>query len=101
VNAQVVGTAAIIAASFGVDAIDAAAVKQDTGQELADRFLLRSIASGADGGRTLRSALRRVRNRNALAGATLTTYEEDDITPDHTATVTTAAGNPIIEIDPA
>lgn len=92
--------AAITAAAFAVDSIDAAALATSAGQEVADRVLLRSIASGADGGRTVRSALRRIRNKNSIAGSTLTVTEEDDSTTDHTATVATAAGDPIISVDP-
>jgi hypothetical protein len=100
-NTQALAVAVITAAAFAVDAIDAAAIKADAGQELADRFLERAISGGSDSGRKVKSAFRRIRNRNAISGATLTTYEEDDTTPDHTATVTTAAGNPVTEVDPA
>lgn len=83
------------------NALDAAALALDAGQEIADRILARSIASGADGGRTIQDALRAIRNRRAIAAGTLTVYEEDDATPAWTGAVTTAAGNPINEIDPA
>ena len=83
------------------DAVDAVALADAACAEIADKLLGRSIAGGADGGRTVRSALRRIRNRVAIAAGTMTAYAEDDATPDHTAAVTTAAGNPITEIDPA
>ena len=67
---------------------------------IADKLLGRSIAGGADGGRTVTSAFRRIRNRNVLSAGTLTTYEEDDSTTDHTAAVTTAAGDPFTSVDP-
>lgn len=92
---------AIVAGTFGAGAIDAAALATDAGQEIADRILLRSLATGADGGRTVQEALRLLRNRRAVAGGTLTVFEEDDVTPDWTAAVTTAAGDPVDEIDPA
>lgn len=69
--------------------------------EIADRLLGRSIAGGADGGRTVTSAFRRVRNRVRIAGGVLTAYQENDSTVDHTAAVTTAPGDPITEVDPA
>lgn len=72
-----------------------------TAVQNADALLGRSIAGGVNGGRTVTSALRRVRNRLAIAAGTLTVYREDDTTVDHTAAVTTAAGDPISEIDPA
>ena len=72
-----------------------------TAVQNADALLGRSIAGGATGGRTVTSALRKVRNRVAIAAGTMTVYQEDDTTSDHTAAVTTAAGNPISEVDPA
>jgi hypothetical protein len=72
-----------------------------TAVQNADALLGRSIAGGANGGRTVTSALRRLRNRVAIAGGTLSVYQENDSTVDHTAAVTTAAGNPITEVDPA
>lgn len=68
---------------------------------VADAILVRSLAGGADGGRSVRQALAVLRNRVAIAGGVLTVYAEDDVTPLFTANVTTAAGNPISEIDPA
>lgn len=72
-----------------------------TAVENADALLGRTISGGANGNRTVTSALRVLRNRKAVAGGTLTVYQEDDVTPDHTAAVTTAAGNPVSEVDPA
>lgn len=66
----------------------------------ADKLLGRAIQGGADGGRTVKSALRKVRNKVEVANGTMTVYAEDDSTPDHTATVTTAAGNPLASVDP-
>ena len=60
-----------------------------------------SLAGGADGGRTVQDALRSLRNKSSIAGGTLTVCEEDDSTPAWTATVTTAAGDPLSSIDPA
>jgi hypothetical protein len=70
-------------------------------EAVADALLGRSIPGGANGGRTVTSALRKLRNRVAIAAGVLTVYEEDDATPSHTEAVTTAAGDPIIETDPA
>jgi len=83
-----------------VDALDAAAVAATGAAEIADKMLGRSIAGGADGGRTVTSALRRIRNRVAIAAGTMTVYQEDDAATDHTAAVTTTAGDPISQIDP-
>ena len=72
-----------------------------TTAQIADKILGRSLAGGADGGRTVSDALRSLRNKSAISGGTLTVYEEDDSTPAWTATVTTAAGDPLSSIDPA
>ena len=72
-----------------------------TTAQIADKILGRSLEGGTDGGRTVQDALRSLRNKSAIAGGTLTVYEEDDSTPAWTATVTTAAGDPLSSIDPA
>lgn len=88
--------------SFGEE-IQAHALSSElfTATEIADAVLGRNIAGGSDGGRTVTSALRKLRNRVAISGGTMTVYEEDDSTPDHTEAVTTAAGDPITETDPS
>lgn len=100
-NALAVGPGAIGATSFGVGAVDAASLATDAGQEIADRVLARSIAGGADTGRTIRQALQALRNKVAIALGTMTVYAEDDSTPAWTASVATTAGDPISSIDPA
>lgn len=72
-----------------------------TAVQNADALLGRNLAGGSDGGRTVKDALRASRNRRIIAAGTLTVYAEDDATPAWTAAVTTNAGNPISEIDPA
>lgn len=73
-----------------------------TATENADALLNRDMAAvSVTNTRSPINALRLFRNRAAIAGGTLTVYEEDDSTPAWTGAVTTAAGNPISEIDPA
>lgn len=96
-----VAAGGITAASFGAGAVDAVALSTDAGQEIADRLLARNIAGGSDGTRTVTSAMRKIRNRVNIAAGTMTVYQEDDATADHTAAVTTTAGNPISQVDPA
>jgi hypothetical protein len=68
----------------------------------ADEFLNRNIAGGGSGGpRTWKQALQALRNRTTVVTGTLTVYAEDDTTPSWTAAVGTAAGDPIVSIDPA
>lgn len=76
-----------------------------TATENADALLDRDMSTGTDSGsstvRTVRQALRALRNRAAISGGTLTVYKEDDSSPAWTGAVTTAAGDPISEINPA
>jgi hypothetical protein len=93
--------AAIKAKTDNLPAAPAAVSDIPTAVQNADALLGRNIAGGSSTGRTVTSALRRLRNRIAIAAGTMSVYEENDSTVDHTAAVTTAAGNPISEINPA
>lgn len=118
INATAIATGAITAAKFAAGAIDAAAIATDAigaaeisaaaGSKLADIILRRaftSTAAGSDGdtvaGRNALQALRALRNRVNVAAGTATVYAEDDSTSAWTAAVTTTAGNPISQVDPA
>ncbi len=84
---------------------DAAGVTP-TAIENADALLNRDMSVGADSGsptvRTVRQALRFLRNKWAIVGSTLTVNKEDDSTASWTATVTTdAAADPVTGSDPA
>jgi len=72
------------------------------GQQVADRVLLRALASGSDTGRTVQDALRPLRNKVAIGGSTLTVYQEDDTTSAWTGSITTGPSNagPLTAIDP-
>jgi hypothetical protein len=68
----------------------------------ADALLGRSLAGGADGGRTVKDALRVSRNKVVVTDTTITVYAEDDVTIAWTGTLTTdAAAHPITSVDPA
>jgi len=72
----------------------------------ADTLLNRDMSTGSDSGsttvRTVRQALRMLRNKWTLAAGTLTVYKEDDSTSSWTAAVSTdAAAVPVIGSDPA
>lgn len=88
-----IATGGIVAASFAASAVDAAALATDAGQEIADRILVRNIASGADGGRDVRSALYALRNKVALDGSTGTVYQTDDTTASWTMSIATVSTN--------
>jgi hypothetical protein len=73
---------------------------------VADALLDRNMATGTDSGsptvRTVRQALRFLRNKWSIGGTTLTVTKEDDSTASWTATVTTDAGGaPVVGNDPA
>jgi hypothetical protein len=106
-DAQLAGLTPLTAAGVRT-AVGLAAANLDTqlgalpsAAAVADKLLGRAVAGGADGGRTVGQALKALRNKVEIAGGLMTIYESDDVTPSWTATVTTAAGNPISGVDPA
>lgn len=96
-----VAAGGIAATSFAADAITSTVLAQSAAQEVADEVLNRNLAgSGSGNTRNVRNALRSIRNRVRNNGGTLEVYEENDSTIAWTAALTTAAGNPITEVDP-
>jgi hypothetical protein len=96
-----VAAGGITASSFAADAISASALSAAAAQEMADEILNRNLAGGGSGNsRNIRNALRGLRNRVRNQGGTLSIYEEDDTTIAWTAATTTAAGDPMTELDP-
>lgn len=93
---------AIDAAAIATDAIGSAELAQSAAQEIADEVLNRDLVGGSSASsRNVRNSLRALRNKQAISAGTLTVYQEDDTTSAWTATVTTAAGDPVVTIDPA
>lgn len=106
-----VGSGAVTTASFAAGAIDAAAIAanavgaselaQDAAREIADEVLDRDLAGGASGGTYgIRNAFRRLRNRVQITGGNMLVFQEDDTATAYALQVTTAAGDPITEVDP-
>lgn len=99
----------ITAGVIATNAIDADALATDAVTEIADGILARDIGSGSNAlttlnERTVRSALRALRNKSAIVGSTLTVCKEDDDTdtPAWTAAVSSSASaDPVTGIDPA
>ena len=92
----------IAATAFAAGAINAAALAQDAAQEIADEILDRDLVGGSSGNtRNVRNALRALRNRVAIVAGTATVYTEDDVGVAWTAVITTTAGDPISEVNPA
>jgi hypothetical protein len=93
------------AATRTLTAIGAGVLNSAARNEIADSLLDRDMAAGTDSGsttvRTVRQALRFLRNRWFISGGTLTVTTEDDATTSWTGAVTQTAGNPVSEINPA
>lgn len=68
---------------------------------IADALLARNVSGGSSTGRTVKQALHVLRNKTDITAGTLTVYDTDDVTSSFTAAVTTTAGDPISQIDPA
>lgn len=111
-NGVSVAPGGITSPSFGAGAIDSAAIAPDAigaselaasaATEIADAMLTRDMSAvTGEAARSPLNAFRRLRNRVGVAGGTGTVYKEDDATTAWTAAVTTAAGNPVSEVDPA
>ncbi len=88
------------------DWLTAAGTDSTFGAEVADAILNRNIATGTDSSsdsvRTLRSAVRQIRNKFSISTGVITYTKEDDSTTSHTAALTTdASADPIIAADPA
>lgn len=96
-------TAGVTVASGGIGSGAHAAAEMNA---LADAFLDRNMATGTDSGadntttRTVRQALRRLRNKEAIGAGTGTVYKENDSTASWTYAATTTAGNPLSAVDP-
>jgi len=94
-------TAGVVASN----SIDADALATDAITEIADGILARDIGSGTNAvtlnERTVRSALRALRNKSSIATSTLTVTTENDSTTAWTATVSSSAtADPVTGIDP-
>ena len=97
---QAAGTA------WGSGAITAASLAADAGAEIADAVLNRDMSTGTDSGsatiRTVRQALRFLRNKWSISEGTLTVTKEDDTTASWTAELSTTEGaDPVTGSDPA
>ena len=95
----------VTAAAVATGAIDADALAIDAVVEIADGLLDRDMSVGTDSGtstvRTVRQALRVLRNRFSISGTTRSVYRENDTTVDWTSTLQTdAAADPIVGDDP-
>jgi hypothetical protein len=107
--AQVVAydpTASIQVTSIATDAITASSLASDAVTEIADGILAREIGSGSGAGtvneRTVRSALRGLRNKTTVINNEMTVYKEDDTSTAWSATVSSSdSSKTITGVDPA
>jgi len=99
-------TAAYDPAKTAAQAGDAMALTSSERNSTADALLNRDMSTGSDSGsttvRTVRQALRFLRNKWSISAGTLTVCKEDDSTASWTSAVTTTPGqDPITATDPA
>jgi 3-polyprenyl-4-hydroxybenzoate decarboxylase len=85
-----------------IQTIDDVTIPADipTVEQIADAYLARNLAGGAYGGRTVRDALRILRNRRFIVAGLLHVTLEDDLTDAWTAVVGQTPGDPVSDIDP-
>jgi hypothetical protein len=81
------GSIAISSATAGVN------------EAIADAFLARNVSGGANTGRLVKEAFYAIRNRVDLSNGIV--YATDDTTSSWAFTTSTAAVDPVVEIDPA
>ena len=107
--AQVVAydpTASIQVTSIAADAITANSLATDAVTEIADGILGRDLGSGSSAGaineRTVRSALRGLRNKTTVINSEMTVYKEDDASTAWSATVSSSdSSKTITGVDPS
>jgi hypothetical protein len=103
------GTTVGTATTLGSSAITSTTIATTGYQAIADGILKRKLDSSGDetssstaNERTVRHALRYLRNKVGISGSTMTVTQEDDTTTAWTATLTTSPGvDPVTTIDPA
>lgn len=98
-----VATGGIVAGSIAADAITAAKVADDVGEQFADQLIGRNINGGSNTGRVVKQALHALRNKVVIdgSGLTISVKDTDDSAESWAGTITLAARSPIASIDPA
>ena len=101
-SAVTVGVGKIAAASYSGVTVEVSNISQSARSLIADDLLLRSIAAGAAGGRTVQDAFRTLRNRVLIGASIGTVFSEDDSTSAWTFSISTTATSVFLtEINPA
>jgi hypothetical protein len=96
------GTTVVTPATAGVPSVGLTSSERNSAADAwLDRALNAGSNAGTDTGRTVRNALRYLRNKVSISGSTLTVTQEDDSTAGWTAAVTgTTGADPVTAIDP-
>lgn len=105
-NVVSIASGAVTSTAFTTDAIGSTQLAATAVVKISDGLLDRDMSVGADSGtttvRTVRQALRFLRNKWSIAAGTLTICKEDDTATSWTAAVTTdSTALPIVTNDPA
>lgn len=92
--------------AMAANVVTASALATDAVNEIADGILDRNMATGTDSSsntvRTLRSAVRKIRNKYSISGTTGTATKEDDVTTAYTEQLTLdPSASPITGWDPS
>ena len=95
-----VGVGNLAPGSYSGVSFEVTNLLQSVRSQIADDFLLRDIASGAHGGRSVQEALYVLRNRVEIDGSTMTVYTADDVSSGWTASVSTTADVVVTGINP-
>lgn len=96
----ILGTPAGASLAADIAALLVAIGDVPTAAEAADALLGRNINGGSSAGRTVKQALKRLRNRVRNNAGTMEVYDENDTDINWSGALTTAAGNPISEVNP-
>jgi hypothetical protein len=86
---------------MGADVVTASALAADAAQEIADALLKRDLSAvSGEAARSLLNAIRKLMNKWAISGSTLTVYKENDTDAAYTQAITTTPGaDPVTSLD--
>lgn len=98
VGGNVVGSVASVTGNIGGNLLGTLTAAERNA--ISDALIARNIAGGSSAGRTIKTALALLRNKQEIVAGVMTVYDTDDTTALYEANVTTTAGNPISAWDP-
>ena len=103
ITAAAIASDAITAAKIAADAIGASELAADAATEIVDALLKRDMSAvTGESARSPLNAMRKLMNKWAISGSTLTVYKEDDSTSAYTQAVSTSSSaDPVTGLDTA